>query len=211
MDAELVLDAKAALGEGPSWNAREGLLYWVDIMSCRVHCFDPETREDRTIDTASRVGAVAPCASGGLVAALAAGLAFIDIETGTVSHISDPESDLPGNRFNDGKCDPAGRFWAGSCSLGCDVPGAGSLYCMEPDLGVRKVMGNLTISNVLTWSPDHKPMYFIDTPTSEIWAFDSDISTGAISHKRVAARIPEAAGYPDGMTGGREGMLWVAD
>ena len=207
---ELVVDAKAAHGEGPVWNAREGVLYWVDIVACALHVLDPETGRERVVATGEMPGAVAPRSAGGVVAALRNGFAFIDTAEGTVSPIRDPEAHLDGNRFNDGKCDPAGRFWAGTCSLNCDVPGAGSLYRLEPDLTVRKALNNLTISNGLAWSPDGRTMYFIDTPTFEVWAFDYDAETGAIANRRTSVSVPQQAGYPDGMTVDAEGMLWVA-
>ena len=210
MEPELILDAKAAHGEGPVWLASEGMLAWVDITACALHICDPATGRDRMIPTGAMIGAAAPRASGGMVTALDNGFAFIDTATGQVTPICDPESDIEGNRFNDGKCDPAGRFWAGTCSLNCDVPGAGSLYCLDESLAARKVLGELTISNGLTWSADHKTMYFIDTPTFEIWAFDYKIETGAISNRRVAVPVPQDAGYPDGMTIDAEGALWVA-
>lgn len=207
---ELALDAKAAHGEGPVWNAREGVVYWVDIAGCALHIFDPDSGQDRAVSTPEMLGAVAPRKAGGVVAALRNGFAFIDTNTQKVTPICDPEANLAGNRFNDGKCDPAGRFWAGTCSLNCDIPGAGSLYCLDKDLNARQVLGNLTISNGLAWSPDHKTMYFIDTPTSEVWAFDYDIETGAIQNRRAAVSVPEEVGHPDGMTIDAEGMLWVA-
>lgn len=210
MEPELILDVKAVLGEGPVWLAGEGRLAWVDITACALHILDPATGRDRVIPTGAVIGAAAPRASGGMIAALQTGFVFIDTATGLVTPICDPESDLPGNRFNDGKCGPGGRFWAGSCSLNCDVPGAGTLYCLDRDLTARKVLGDLTISNGLTWSADHKTMYFIDTPTFEIWAFDYEIETGAIGNRRVAVSVPEDAGFPDGMTIDAEGALWVA-
>ena len=147
---------------------------------------------------------------GGVVAALRDGFAFIDTDTAEVSPICDPEEDKPESRFNDGKCDPAGRFWAGTCSETCDVAGAGSLCCLDADLQTRKALDNLTIANGLAWSPDRKTMYYIDTPTFEVWAFDYDLETGEIRDRRTAVPVPEDAGFPDGMTIDAEGMLWVA-
>jgi len=105
---------------------------------------------------------------------------------------------------------PGGRFWAGTCAKTCDVSGAGSLYCLGTDLKVHRMLDNLTVANGLTWSPDRKTMYCIDTPTFEIRAFDYDIDSGEIRDRRVAVAVPEEEGYPDGMTCDAEGMLWVA-
>lgn len=210
MDLELVADAKAKHGEGPAWDAGEGVVYWVDITGCAVHRFDPRSGQDRAIPVGRLVCTVAPRRSGGLVAALEDGFGFIDPRDGSVTILEHPEKHLPANRFNDGKCDPAGRFWAGTCSRTCDVPGAGSLYCLDASLHLRKILDNLTISNGLAWSPDRNAMYFIDTPTLEVWAFDYDEATGAIRNRRTAVPVPQAEGYPDGMTIDAEGMLWVA-
>lgn len=142
--------------------------------------------------------------------ALHHGFASLDLETEELTIIHDPEAHLPGTRFNDGKCDPAGRFWAGTMSLGSDPPGAGSLYVMDTDLSVRRALEKVTISNGIVWSLDHSTMYYIDTPTREVSAFDYDIETGAISNRRAAVTIPEGYGSPDGMAIDVEGMLWVA-
>ena len=207
---ELVVDARLAHGEGPAWSAREGVLYWVDIVGAAVHVFDPASGRDHAIPTGETIGAVAPRRAGGVIVALKSGFALLDAETGSVTPICDPEANLPDNRFNDGKCDPAGRFWAGTCSDNCDVPGAGSLYCLFPDHTVHKALDNLTISNGLAWSPDRKTMYFIDTPTFEVWAFHYDNETGSIANGRTAVTVPQEVGYLDGMTIDAEGMLWVA-
>jgi sugar lactone lactonase YvrE len=209
-EPELILDVRASLGEGPVWDAKTGTLWWVDITACKVHISDAETGADRVLNTGSMVGAVALRATGGLVAALANGFALIDTETGQVHPINDPEQGIEGNRFNDGKCDPGGRFWAGSCSLGCDVPGAGSLYRLSPEGHVAKVLENVTISNGLCWSPDERTMYFIDTPMFEVWAFDYDNESGEIRNRRTAVKVPQDEGYPDGMTIDVDGMLWIA-
>ncbi len=207
---ELVLQVGVEHGEGPVWNERENILYWVDITGCALHLFNTVSRQHRRISTPGMLGAVAPRKSGGVIAALEKGFAFINTDNGKVAWICDPEAELCENRFNDGKCDPAGRFWAGTCSLSCDVGGAGSLYCLEKNLKVRNMLGNLTISNGLAWSPDHSTLYFIDTPTFEIWAFDYDVETGNIQNQRSVVAVLQQEGYPDGMTIDAEGMLWVA-
>jgi sugar lactone lactonase YvrE len=124
--------------------------------------------------------------------------------------IADPEAHLPGNRFNDGKCDPAGRFWAGTMRIAEDQVGAGSLYCLDRDLTVRKMWEGITIANGIAWSSDAKTMYYIDTPTCAVAAFDYDLATGSIANRREIIRTPKEAGFPDGMTIDAEGMLWVA-
>ncbi len=206
---ELVVDAKATLGEGPIWHAQRQVLYWVDILEKKVHIYDPAANQDRAIDVGQYVGTVVPRKSGGLMLALHHGFASLDPDTQQLQIIHDPESHLPDTRFNDGKCDPAGRFWAGTMSL-TGAAGAGSLYCMDKDLRVRKILDKVTVSNGIAWSLDHKTMYFIDTPTQAVAAFDYDIETGSIANRRVVVSIPKEDGLPDGMTIDAEGMLWVA-
>jgi sugar lactone lactonase YvrE len=207
--AELVLDAKAQLGEGPCWDDQAGLLYWVNIAEMRVHSFDPSNGLNRTIQLDQKVGAAVLRQSGGLVLALEHGFHMLDLETEQLTFLEDPESHLAGNRFNDGKCDPAGRFWAGTMSQ--QKGGAiGSLYCLDTDRSVRKMIEGVTTSNGLGWSPDGKTMYYIDTPTKRVVAYDYDLATGKIGNVRTVVTIPENSGAPDGMTVDAEGMLWVA-
>lgn len=209
-DVNLVLGAKATLGEGAIWHARKGLLYWVDIEGRKVHIYNPATGKDREIDVGQPVGTVVPRKGGGLMLALHHGFATLDVETGEVSIIADPEQGLP-NRFNDGKCDPAGRFWAGTMpyQAGAD-PNGGALWCFNPDGRVEKKLSRIGCSNGIAWSLDRATMYYIDTTAREIWAFYYDNATGDIANKRVVVSVPEAEGVPDGMTIDRDGMLWVA-
>jgi len=207
--AKTIIDARANLGEGPIWDAQTQHLYWVNIMNSEVSIYNPSTDINRTIDVGQYIGTVVPSTSGLLMLALHQGFASLNIETEEVTIVHDPEPDQPGHRFNDGKCDPAGRFWAGSMSLGERAP-VGTLYCMDTDYTVRKMVENVTISNGLAWSLDNKMMYYIDTPTGTVDAFDYDLSTGDITNRRPVITIPENQGYPDGMTMDAEGMLWVA-
>jgi len=206
---ELVLDAKANLGEGPNWDADNQLLLWVNIQHNELHIFDPNTGKNQTINVGQQIGAAVRCKSGGLMLALQHGFSHLDTATEALTPVHDPEADCPANRFNDGKCDPAGRFWAGTMPLSGHSP-TGSLYCMDTDRTVRRVLDKVTVSNGLAWSSDMAAMYYIDTPTREVAAFDYNPETGAISNRRVAVSIPEESGYPDGMTIDAEGMLWIA-
>ena len=123
--------------------------------------------------------------------------------------ISNPEPHLPGNRFNDGKCDPAGRFWAGTMSH-TDEPEKGSLYLLDKDLSVTQKIENVSISNGLAWSPDQNTFYYIDTPTKKVAAFHFDKTNGNIENKRYVIQFSNNEGTPDGMTIDSEGMLWIA-
>ena len=207
--AELVYDAKAVLGEGPVWHAPSQILYWVNLLDGQVRLFDPAKNEDRIIELGQPVGTVVPRQAGGVMVALHDGFASLDLDSGELTVIHDPEPDMPGNRFNDGKCDPAGRFWAGTMPYDPGSP-SGSLYCMDIDHSVRQMLDGVMISNGLVWTSDHSTMYFIDSLTLKVAAFDYDVSTGDISNRRVAVTVPPGIGVPDGMAIDEEDMIWVA-
>ncbi len=210
MKAELILDAKATVGEGPVWDHRQGVLYWVDIMQGHLHIYDPHADSKTTHEIGQYVGAAVPRQEGGLVMALHHGFAFYNDATQSLEMLKDPEADLPGNRFNDGKCDPAGRFWAGTMEIEEKNP-TGSLYCLNPDLSIEKKLSNLNISNGMAWSGDHAKMYFIDTLTFKVQCFAYELTTGEIAYERDVVKIDnEKLGFPDGMTIDAEGNLWVA-
>ena len=181
----------------------------MDIDEGEVHVLDPAGGSVLTIIVGQKVGTVVPRASGGLMLAVENGFAEMSLQTGETKVLYDPEADLPDNRFNDGKCDPAGRFWAGTMSLR-RKRGAANLYCMDTDLSVRRMLTGVTTSNGLVWSLDHTMMYYIDTPTRQATAFDYDRDTGQIANPRPAIKVPPETGRPDGMTIDSEGMLWVA-
>jgi sugar lactone lactonase YvrE len=207
--AEVALQAQSELGEGPLWDVRKRLLYWVDISGHKVHVFDPSSGADRFVDVGQPVGCVAPRKNGDLVLAMQDGFAILDVESGEVRNLIDPEKHLPDNRFNDGKCDPRGRFWAGTMSMK-RVKAAGSLYCLYPDLTVRTMLTRVTTSNGLAWSSDERKLYYIDTGTPYVSVFNYDPESGEISRRRRIITIPQNQGKPDGMTIDEEGMLWVA-
>lgn len=206
---ETILDAHAELGEGPCWDPGRQRLYWVNIRACEVHEFDPATNLDRVIHLSRHVGCVVLRQGGGALVALQDGLAELDLDTGRTVPIANPEAGREDILFNDGKCDPAGRFWVGTKAY-ADTPGAGALYCMETDRTVRLKVPGVTISNGLAWSLDARRMYYIDTLAAEVSVFDYEARTGAISNRRTAVPIPRDMGFPDGMTIDAEGKLWVA-
>lgn len=207
---KVVVHANATLGEGPSWDADGNRLLWVDIESHLLHVYYPDSGEDVTYEVGQSIGAVVPYREDEVIVALYEGFHKYQLSTGVLTFIANPEHDLPNNRFNDGKCDPVGRFWAGTMSLDGQA-NCGSLYCLDHDLSVRKVLDNVSTSNGLGWSPDGLTMYFIDTPSRQVDAFDYDQATGTTSNRRIAFKMPEGSGYPDGMTVDGEGMLWIAE
>lgn len=211
-DVELVLDAKARLGEGAIWDSSRQLLYWVDIEGHQVHVFDPATRHDRSFALGDFVGTVVPRARGGVALTLGRAFATLDLDTRKVTVLAepDPEKVRHGNRFNDGKCDPRGRFWAGTMALS-EAPVAGGLYRLDADRSVHRMLERVSISNGIVWSAGADRMYYIDTPTREVAVFDYDDATGEIANRRVAVRFPARHGWPDGMALDAEGMLWIAE
>ncbi len=207
-DLTLLVDIRAQVGEGPIWDAETKLLYWVDILSNMLYAYNPATGENRGYNVGQHVGTVVPRASGGLMLALYNGFAAFDPDSGKLTLIADPEADLPDNRFNDGKCDPAGRFWAGSMAY-ANQSTQGSLYRLDTDLTVHKMLGDIAISNGIVWSLDNKTMYYIDSNAYNVRAFDYDLASGNLANERVVVRVAKNMGLPDGMAIDSEGMLWV--
>lgn len=209
-DVELLLDSRAELGESPAWHARTRTLYWVDILPGRIHAYHPDTGRDDLYELGEPVGCLTPRKDGGLALALRFGLGTLDLPAGNLTRLAAPEADLPHNRFNDGKCDPAGRFLAGSMDMNAVKQPTGALYSFAPDGRVTRLRTGICISNGLTWSPDYRTFYYIDTPTRQVLAFDYDLETGSIANPRVAVYVPPEMGLPDGMTSDLDGNLWIA-
>ena len=207
---EPLLNIKSSLlGEGPVWDSEKQSIFWIDISQGKIYEYNIDNQQYRSIDVGQMVGAIALCKDDKWVAALQKGIAYISCATGKVEMIISPELCLPNNRFNDGKCDPAGRFWAGTMSMS-EEPQMGSLYVLSSNLSIRKKLTGISISNGLAWSLDNKKLYYIDTPTLEVCAFDYDLESGDIQNQQSIIKISEEDGYPDGMTIDAEGMLWIA-
>jgi sugar lactone lactonase YvrE len=208
-DVRCVLPARALLGEGPLWDAAAGALYWVDIRGRRVHRWDPATGHDTAWPTPEPVGSLAVRAAGGLVLALRSGFHFMDLESGVTTPVARPEAERGENRFNDGKPDRRGRFWAGSMHRRGIEP-TGALYRLDVDLACRRMVDGLVCSNSLCWSPDGRVMYHGDTGRGIVWAWACDPETGAIADRRVFVCPEPGEGAPDGATVDAEGFVWVA-
>jgi sugar lactone lactonase YvrE len=209
IEAELALDARAELGEGPVWDSELGRLIWVDITGERVHRFDPLTGDDETTAVGQPVGAASPRIPDGLVLAVRDGFVFLDLERARLQLVAEVEAETPGNRMNDGKCDAAGRFWAGTMPFAGNRP-SGALYRLDSDLSVSRMLDGVTISNGIAWSPDGRSMYYIDSPTYRVDVFDYDVDAGEIAKRRTLFELPADGGLPDGMTVDAEGLLWIA-
>jgi DNA-binding IclR family transcriptional regulator len=162
-DVRCVAETRSLLGEGPTWSPRDGLLYWVDILTPSVHCYDTARGVDSESKIGSMVSAAIPKATGGLLVATPGGLMTLDLTHKTLAPFCHPEADRPGNRYNDGKCDRMGRLWIGTLDMGT-AANRGNLYRVDPDGSWRKMDAGFTVANGLGWSPDNKHMYFTDTP-----------------------------------------------
>jgi sugar lactone lactonase YvrE len=209
MTVELIVDSQSALAEGPSWDEKNNKLYWVDIVGKKFYRYDPITEMNTTANSDQQVGAIASRNTGGVILALQNGFYFYDWDHDRYEKIYDPESHIESNRFNDGKCDPAGRFWAGTMDSR-SAEGKGSLYVVHKNLKVEKKLAHVTISNGMAWSPDFSKMYYIDTPTQQVVSFNYSIQTGHIENPQVVVTFPKGVGSPDGMTIDQDGMLWIA-
>jgi sugar lactone lactonase YvrE len=206
---DVLADARATLGEGPVWDDGQQRLLWVDIIPGLIHRLDPATGGDEVFRAGKPVGAVALRREGGLVVAVEDGFALLDQGWQRLDQVAVVDHAGVRARFNDGKCDPAGRFLAGTMAYD-KAPGAGSLYRLDPDGSVTRLLGGVTISNGLAWAGDGATVYYIDSPAQRIDAFDYDRGTGRLANRRCLVEIPEEAGLPDGMAIDEDGCLWVA-
>jgi sugar lactone lactonase YvrE len=210
-ERELVPNCRAMLGEGAIWNSALQCLHWIDIEGRRVFTYDPTTRENRTYAVGQKVGTVVPRARGGLMLALHKGFATLDLDSGRVAPLPrPPEHDPAVVRFNDGKCDPAGRFWAGTMALVKGPKPLGRLHRLDADGSMHVMLRDVGTSNGLVWSLDRCTLYFIDTPLRRVDAFNYNDATGAIASRRAVITVPPDLGRPDGSTIDAEGMIWVA-
>ena len=206
--AVLEYKIKARLGEGAFWNHKTQELYWVDIEDQMLYIYNPQTKTNRSLPTPSKIGTVVPKNTNETIVALQDGIYTMNLKSGDVVLISDIESELTENRFNDGKCDPSGRLWVGSMALNMQSYRA-NLYMVDTTGNAQLKIDSVTISNGIAWSSDQKTMYYIDTPTGMIRAFDFDNEIGAISNERVVITVPDSMGFPDGMAIDSDDMLWV--
>jgi sugar lactone lactonase YvrE len=207
LSAQNVLYARARLGEGPLWDGTKQVLYWVDIHNHRVHVFEPSSGDDCHWEVGDLGSAIALMGSDKLLVALGSRIASLDLTSGAVDTLSTFDFEVPGTRFNDGKCDPQGRFWIGTIS---PQPGTAALYRYDPDGSVRVMETGLTISNGLGWSPDGTTFYLTDSPLRKIYAYRFDGATGEISDRTVVIDLDDEPVEPDGLAIDNDGNIWTA-
>lgn len=203
------VDAGVELGESPLWDPVRSVLWWVDITAGDIHTYDPASGSERHWRTGRIVAAVARADDGRLLVALQDGIGSFDASTGAIELLVPVEQDIPGNRFNDGAVDSAGRFWVGTMEHD-GAPDAGTVYRLDPALRCTPVIGQVSISNGIDWSLDDRLMYYVDTPTGCVDVFDFDPEAGTIANRRTFVKVTETAGRPDGIALDADGHVWVA-
>ena len=209
MTPDLVVACADNVGEGPVWVPEEGCLYWVDINGRRLHRYEPTSLAHTTVATPARVGSFAVRRNGGLVAAMEHDLGWLDPRTGAFERIASPEADREGNRYNDGRCDRRGRFFAGSMTLDRSGP-KGVLWRLTADGRVSEAASGVTVSNGLAWSPDGRTMYWSDSPSDRVWRFAYDPDDGIAYDRQLWLGPGSAPGRPDGATVDADGCYWSA-
>ena len=208
-NAVLLYHAKAILGEGPVWDWQKQLLFWVDIEGKKLHRYNCATEKNIKWNFNEMIGAAVPTANGSMLLALESGLATFDFDTKKLKkHPVLKNTDLI-MRYNDGKVGPNGNFWIGSMHKEF-VPNTGNLYKVTKDFDATVQISNTTVSNGLAWSSDKRTLYFIDSPTHKVIAYDFEIGSSSISNKRTVIEVPKNFGSPDGMCIDAEDMLWIA-
>jgi L-arabinonolactonase len=195
------------LGEGPVWDARDQVLWFVDIFGRQVHRHSPSEGATRSWRMPANVGAVTPCRDSGALVALTDGVHLLDLESGSTTPVA--VVDLPpGVVLNDGKVDRRGRFVVGTIDTKIAAPLGQFLSLQAGDL--RVIAQDFTVGNGPCWSPDDRVLYLADSFAHRIYAYDYDIETGDVGDRRVFAETKELGGIPDGATVDEEGMVWVA-
>ena len=210
MKPDCIVASRNTLGEVPLWSAKEDVLYWIDVRRPALYAYRPADASVRSWEFQEPVGSYCLRAKGGMLLAMKSGLFAFDQATGSLERLFDPEPEHPNNRLNDGKCDRQGRFWVGSMNDGDRLP-TGSLFMIDQDLSCRRALQGITIPNSLAWSPDGRTMYFSDTPTLRIMAYDYDPASGTLSGERQFADLSSHPGRPDGSTVDIDGCLWNAE
>jgi sugar lactone lactonase YvrE len=210
LQASLLYRSENMLAEGPLWHPGLQSFFWVDIDGKSVHQYTWPGGMTRRWPLDYRVSLVVACVNDDrLLLGLQGGLAYFDLLTEKLDWLMDLEKDIASNRPNDGGCDPAGRLWIGTMDSACR-PGCGSLYSLDPDLGLQKQLGNISVSNGIAWSLSGDRMYYTDSPTQQVQSFVFDQGTGHIQFEKIAITVDKEAGSPDGMCLDEAGMLWIA-
>ncbi len=206
MIPEIVADPKCKLGEGPLWHPTEKRLHWTDILGKRIHWFDPASGKNDVHWEGGTVGGFTIQADGALLLFMERGAVKI-LRKGKLTTVIEEIPEERDSRFNDVIADPVGRVFCGTMATKAHPA---SLYRLDLDGKITKLLTGIGVSNGLGFAPDRRQLYYTDSPTHEIYRFDYDQNTGSITNKRVFVRTPEGEGVPDGMTVDAEGYVWSA-
>jgi sugar lactone lactonase YvrE len=209
LEAEVAFPAQCELAEGPVWDAARGLLRWVDILPGHVHALDPVSGAHTWFEAGDPVGTFGLTRGGGLVLALVDGFALAGPDGQDLRRLGEFTVDRAVVRFNDGKPDPWGNFWAGTMAWQEQSGPPCSLYRLTPDGAVTELFGGVGLSNGLDWSDDRKTFYYADSLSGGVDVFDTDPGTGALSGRRRFVTV-SGGGIPDGLTLDADGCLWLA-
>ena len=208
MKIECAAQTGDALGEGVIWNVAQQKLYWVDAFGPYIRCLDPRTGKVESWEMPEVIGSLVFDSKGGIVAGLESGFCRVSLDPVRVEPVVNPQPEA-GIIFNDGKCDRRGRYFVGTMHREFRE-GAGVLWRLDPDWSVHRIDSGISVSNGLAWSPDNKTMYFADTRSLVVYAYDYDIETGAAENRRDFFRTDDMVGRVDGATVDTEGYYWCA-
>jgi len=208
-DVRVLIDLRATVSECPLWDGAKRRLHLVDIYGGAILTHDWASGHTGSLAVGEPVGSIGLARDGRLVAGLQSSVALIDLETGARQSLATIAHARPDSRLNDGRVDPAGRFWVGSMREALDEP-VGALYRVDPDGNVLKHADGIVCSNGLAWSPDGRTMYHADSRLGTVWRYDYDVATGAATNRRVFCIAPEGEGRPDGAAVDAEGCYWIA-
>jgi sugar lactone lactonase YvrE len=208
--ARCVAPVAALLGEGPLWDPRAQKLLFLDIKGGKIFQYDPQTGKTAAFDAPGMVSALGLRRKGGYVCASKSGFGLLSIVSDKVSIIPivDPEADMPRNRFNDGKVDPEGGFWAGTMDDAESGVDTGSWWRLSPSGRAARIDQGFHVANGPAFDAKSGVVYFTDSARRVIYA--ADFEKAGIKDKRIFAEFGEDDGYPDGMDIDREGCLWIA-
>jgi sugar lactone lactonase YvrE len=204
-----VLPWQAVVGESPVWHPKDQTLYWIDIQRQQIHRYHPATGQNETFDLPETVTSIGLRSGNELILTLEKHFATFNPATSSLEKLAGVEADLPRNRFNDGKCDPQGRFWAGTMDAVDWSAPAGNLFRMDAAGSITKMQTSVICSNGSGWSPDGVTMYYTESFRYALFRYDFDPATGTISNRRPFVTLDSnGGGFPDGMTVDAEGFVW---
>jgi sugar lactone lactonase YvrE len=208
LEPELIYYAENTLLEGPLWDDKNNLLYFISIDDNMIYQFNEETKEITSYPTNGPVGAAILNKEGKIISAEKTGIYSIDPDTKERTFLMQPSQDKR-MRYNDGKMDPKGRYLFGTMGYEETIEGAASLYVIEND-EYRELLSGLTLSNGMGWSKDGETFYHIDTPTKQVKEYNYNLETAELSNARTVIEIP-GDGSPDGMCVDIDEKIWIAE